>query len=173
MGSHSIILKIIVAAIFFLAAAGCSSDRSRDRIKLGDPAPDFMVTDINGKPFQLSSWRGKPVVLRFWSTDCQYCRADTPIFNHFFNKYRERGLMVVYINRGADQETVRGFAEDLEIPFPMIIDADLSISRSYNIRLDPQTIFINPEHKIIAAILGGVSEGEFRSLLGSYFPEKE
>jgi peroxiredoxin len=173
MGSHSTTIKIIVAAIFFLAAVSCSSDRSKDRIKIGDPAPDFTVTDINGKPFHLSSWRGNPVVLRFWSTDCQYCRADTPIFNHFFEKYKERGLVVAYINRGADEELVRGFAEDLDIPFPMIIDADLSISKNYNIRLDPQTIVISPEQKIIAAILGGVSEGEFRSLVGSYFPEKE
>lgn len=152
---------------------GCSSDNSATTIKIGDHAPDFTATDLTGNIFTLSAAKGKPVVLRFWSTDCKYCRADTPIFNNYFNRYREHGLIVVYINRGADEAMVRGFVDDLDIPFPVIIDSDGAIARKYNIRLDPQTIVITPEQKIIAAILGGVGEEEFQALLGGYFPEEK
>ncbi len=164
---------IVWAVIVLAACIGCSSDKSATTLKIGDPAPDFTATDLAGNIFTLSAFKGKPVVLRFWSTDCKYCRADTPIFNEYFNRYKEKGLIVVYINRGSDEAMVRGFVDDLDIPFPVIIDSDQAIARRYNIRLDPQTIVISPEQTIIAAILGGVSKEEFQALLGGYFPEEK
>lgn len=163
--------------IFFLAIClccalwltGCSGGKpERTKLKIGDPAPDFSVVDIDGKPVSLSGYKGYPVIMRFWSTDCKYCRADTPIFNHYFNKYREKGLRVVYINKDADEATVRSFVENLEIIFPVVRDTDGSLAASYNIRIEPQTIVLSPEHTIVAAILGGVSETELQALLGEY-----
>lgn len=158
-----------LSVILILLFSGCSADRTPTKIKIGDAAPDFQVTDLEGNIFDLSAHRGSPVVLRFWSTDCKYCRADTPIFNYYFNKYKEKGLIVLYINRGSDEKTVKDFVDDLEIEFPVVLDKDSSISKSYNIRLEPQTIIISPDHHILAAILGGVSEQEFEELLGGYF----
>lgn len=169
----SAIQGFILTVILLTACMGCSSDRSVKTLRIGDPAPDFIATDLDGNSFTLSAFKGKPVVLRFWSTDCKYCRADTPIFNAYFNRYKERGLVVAYINRGSDEAMVRGFVDDLDIPFPVIIDADGAVARKYNIRLDPQTIVISPEQTIMAAILGGVSEEEFQALLGGYFPEEK
>ena len=75
---------------------------------------------------------------------------------------------MVYINRHSDEATVRQFVADLEIGFPVLIDKDGSISSRYNIKVEPQTIIISPDHKIIAAMLGGVSEAELKNLLGAY-----
>jgi peroxiredoxin len=116
----------------------------------------------------LAGYQGQPVILRFWSTDCKFCRADTPIFNQYFEKYKEAGLRVVYVNRHSDEATVRQFVADLEIGFPVLIDKDGTISARYNIKVEPQTIIISPDHRILAAILGGVSEAELKSLLGGY-----
>jgi peroxiredoxin len=75
---------------------------------------------------------------------------------------------VVYVNRHSDEATVRQFVADLEIGFPVLIDKDGTISARYNIKVEPQTIIIGPDHRILAAILGGVSEAELKSLLGGY-----
>lgn len=153
----------------FLALAACSGgDQAVKKLKLGDQAPDFSGTDLNGQPVSLAAYQGQPVILRFWSTDCKFCRADTPIFNQYFENYKEAGLRVVYVNRHSDEATVRKFVADLEIGFPVLIDKDGTISSRYNIKVEPQTIVISPEHKIIAAILGGVSEAELKSLLGEH-----
>lgn len=163
------IFFLAICLCFAVCLTGCPGEKpERSKLKIGDPAPDFSVMDIDGKPVSLAAYQGYPVVMRFWSTDCKYCRADTPIFNHYFNKYKDQGLRVIYINKDADEATVRSFVEDLEIIFPVVRDTDGSLAASYNIRIEPQTIVLSPEHTIIAAILGGVSETELQALLGVY-----
>lgn len=153
------------------ALAACSGDSGKEvRLKVGDPAPDFTATDLSGRPVRLSALKGKPVVLRFWSTECRFCRADTPIFNRYFEKYKAAGLEVFYINRQGDEQAVRQFVADLEVGFPVILDRDGKISARYNIRIEPITIIISPEQRIVAATLGGISEEEFAALLGKYLP---
>lgn len=159
----------LLCSVLFVLAACSGGDQAAKKLKLGDSAPDFSGTDLNGQPLSLAAYQGHPVILRFWSTDCKFCRADTPIFNQYFENYKEAGLRVVYVNRHSDEATVRKFVADLEIGFPVLIDKDGTISDRYNIKVEPQTIIISPDHKIIAAILGGVSEAELKNLLGGYF----
>jgi peroxiredoxin len=167
------ILSILLLCFLLITVTACSgSDQNVKKLKIGDPAPDFSGTDLNGRPLSLSQYQGQPVILRFWSTDCKYCRADTPIFNKYFEKYQAAGLRVVYVNRHSDEATVRRFVADLEINFPVFIDKDGAIAAHYNIKVEPQTIIISPDHRILAAILGGVSESELMNLLGEYL-EKE
>ena len=163
------ILSALLLCSLLLVHAACSGgDSSAKKLAIGDQAPDFSGTDLNGQPVSLSEYQGKPVILRFWSTDCKFCRADTPIFNQYFEKYKEAGLRVVYINRRSEEATVRQFVADLEIGFPVLIDKDGTISKRYSIKVEPQTIIISPDHRILAAILGGVSEPELKSILGGF-----
>ncbi len=168
-----IILAFLFCSVLCVLTACSGGDSAAKKLKIGDPAPDFSGTDLNGQPVSLAGYQGQPVILRFWSTDCKFCRADTPIFNQYFEKYKEAGLRVVYINRHSDEATVRKFVADLEIGFPVLIDKDGAISARYNIKIEPQTIIISPDHTILAAILGGVSEAELQNLLGGYFGKNE
>lgn len=79
---------------------------------------------------------------------------------------------MVYVNQHSDEATVRKFVADLEIGFPVLVDKDGAISNRYNIKVEPQTIIISPDHRILAAILGGVSEAELKNLLGRYIDKK-
>lgn len=67
---------VVLLAAFFLPACGGAD---RNVLAVGEKAPDFSAVSMAGEQIQLSAWKGGPVVLRFWSTDCKYCRADTPI----------------------------------------------------------------------------------------------
>jgi peroxiredoxin len=153
---------ILLALLLF---AGCGQPEKK--LRIGDPAPAFSATSIDGESVSLAAYRGKPVILRFWSTDCKYCRADTPIFNRYFDRYREKGLRVVYVNTESTVAEVREFVEDLEIVFPVVAEGG-AIAGKYQVRIVPQTIVLDPDHRIVAAILGGVSEEELQDLLGSY-----
>ena len=154
--------------VLLIGAAGCSTEDST-RLKIGDRAPDYSVTDLHGDVVSSAGWKGFPVILRFWDTECKYCRADTPIVNRYFDQYQERGLRVLYIAMATETiDSVESFITDLEIVFPVALDRDGKLAADYQVRMVPQTIFISPDQKIITAILGGVGEAEIEELVGKY-----
>jgi len=156
----------ITAAILLLSS--CSGESTK-AIRAGDTIASFSGTDLEGRNFSLASHKGKPVIVRFFLLNCPYCKADTPIFNMFYDKYRQRGLEIVYINNnGANAEEVKIFAQELKINFPVIFDQEGKIAKQYNVKVQPLTLVLSPEHKLLAALLGGVSEAELNELLSQY-----
>lgn len=67
------------------------------KVRPGCPAPDFTTTDIHGKPFTLSSLRGKVVIIDFWASWCVPCRKSNPHMRELYAKYHDRGLDLVYV----------------------------------------------------------------------------
>jgi peroxiredoxin len=160
----------VIFLVFFLLT-GCSSEDS-NRLKIGDQAPDYSITDLRGEKITSAGWNGFPVILRFWDTECKYCRADTPIVNRFFDQYQKRGLKVLYVAMANETvDSVESFINDLEIVFPVALDYEGKMAADYEIRMVPQTIFLSPDQKIITAILGGVGEAEIQELVGKYLTE--
>jgi peroxiredoxin len=152
-----------------LLQPGCGKEAAPP-LKIGDAAPSFTVQTLDGKAISLSDYQGSPVVLRFFLTDCKFCRADTPVLNQLYSRFAGKGLRVLYIDPlGIDQHTLTAFARELQIKFPVARDEDGKAAASYRVKALPQTIVLSPDHKIIAAILGGLSEPELDRLLLPYF----
>jgi len=155
-------------ALALLVLNSCSGGSTK-AIRVGDTLSPFTGTDLNGKTFSLASHKGKPVVVRFFLLNCPYCKADTPVFNMFYDKYRQRGLEIVYINNnGTNAEEVNSFVRELKIDFPVIFDPEGKIAQKYNVKVQPLTLILSPEHKLLAALLGGVSEAELNELLNQF-----
>lgn len=68
------------------------------KVRPGKPAPDFTANDINGKPFTLSSLKGKVVILDFWASWCVPCRKSNPHMRELYAKYHKKGLDMVYVS---------------------------------------------------------------------------
>jgi len=168
--------RIMCRPVFFLIFlllpmlfTACSQEKGK-KLEVGDSAPTFSLQDLEGNTFNLLDLKGSPVLLRFFLVDCKFCRADTPVFNEFYTQYHKKGLQVLYIDSlGIDKKVVETFVKELGIIFPVAQDKGGTVSSNYNVRALPQTIVLDPEHTIIAAILGGVSEPELTQLLSPYF----
>ena len=162
---------LLICLLLPMLLTSCSQENVK-KLEVGDSAPVFSLQDLDGNTFNLSDLKGSPVLLRFFLTDCKFCRADTPVFNDFYTRYHKKGLQVLYIDSlGIDQKVVKAFVKELGIVFPVAQDIGGTVSSSYSVRALPQTIVLDPEHTIIAAILGGVSEPELTQLLSPYFSE--
>lgn len=158
-----------IALSLLLLLGACQEQRQGGPLMAGDVAPDFAAKDLDGNVVVLSSLAGKPVVVRFWETNCRFCRADTPIFNSYFEKYRDKGLRVVYISSFYENiAAVREFITLLEVPFPVVMDEGAKLADLYNVKLYPQTFMIGPDRTILANLFGGVGEAEFQEILGDY-----
>ena len=144
--------------------AGCGED-ARQAIRMGDQAPEFTAKDLQGQTVTLAGFSGKPVVLRFFVPDCKFCRADTAVFNEYYRLYKEKGLGVIYVNTDPKPGEVQKFVSDLGITFPVVFDTERKIADQYRVQVVPQTIILDPAHKVIGAILGGVSKEELDNML--------
>jgi len=138
-------------------------------LKIGDPAPKFALKALDGNEISLSDYSGSPVILRFFLTDCKYCRADTPIFNDYYSRYKSQGLKILYLDSlDSDPKLLATFKRELKIEFPIVMDTKGEVSKKYKVRALPQTVILDPQHKIVAAVLGGMSEEELRTTLAPY-----
>ncbi|MBU0728276.1 MAG: TlpA family protein disulfide reductase [Proteobacteria bacterium] len=163
-------IQIIIFFLLIFSLVACGKDKVQP-LKKGGKVPVFSAIDMEGNEFSLAGFAGRPVILRFWSTDCKFCRADTPVFNKYYEKYKEQGLMITYINTTQGRDAVQEFIKELEVVFPVIRDEQGKIAASYNVKLQPMTIVLSPEHTLLAAILGGVSEAALAELVGPYMVE--
>ena len=86
-----------------------------ERVMPGNPAPDIAKDDlITGKPFSLSSLKGKVVLLDFWASWCKPCRASNPHVKALYEKYKKKGFDVVYVadNDSRPADALKAIDED-------------------------------------------------------------
>ncbi len=154
-----------LALTVFLLLAGCSGD-NQVKLAVGDLSPDFMIEDLAGHQIRLSDLNKHPVVLRFFVTGCKYCKADTSIFSDYYRQHHDQGLEVIYITTTTDRDQVKKFVDELNVPFPVAIDYNHQVAQVYNIKIEPQTIVLDANHRIKGAILGGVTAKELDEMFG-------
>ena len=85
------------------------------------PAPDFTLPQLDGQQLQLSSYRGKVVLLDFWATWCVPCRAEIPQFIELQKKYGDRGLQIIGVSMDDGPEPVRTFYEQFHMNYPVVM----------------------------------------------------
>ena len=112
-------------------------------------APDFSLKDLQGKVFQLSKQRGKPVLIFFGATWCPYCRNELPAYKEIYETYANRGLEVIYINIMESRVKVAKFAKTYSLPFQILLDEDGGVASSFAVVGVPTLVLIDKEGKII------------------------
>ncbi|HLG95856.1 MAG TPA: redoxin domain-containing protein [Bryobacteraceae bacterium] len=130
----------------------------------GKAAADFKLTPLAGKELNLSSLRGKVVLLDFWATWCVPCRKDMPALERIYSDFRERGLFVVGVDSGEDLGTVNKFLEQNKISYPIAL-AGGGVLESYSVTAFPTLVLIDREGKIVLYHVGSGSETDVRAAL--------
>ena len=87
---------------------------------------NFTVKDMNGASVKLADYKGKVLLVNFWATWCPPCKAELPGLIELYDQYKDKGLVVLGISGDDDPETLRAFATEWKIKYPMIVGRDES-----------------------------------------------
>lgn len=148
------VLHIIIALLGSVALFAAQPSPWEIEGLIGKKAPDFTLKDINNKPFNLSSLRGKVVILNFWATWCPPCRAEMPSLNNLYREFRNKGLEVVAISTDRYSSIIKDYISKNPIDFIVLIDTDNKVSRQFKVFSIPTTFLIDRNGIIIERYLG-------------------
>lgn len=149
---------------------------------VGQPAPDFPLTALDGQPGRLSDYAGRPVWINVWASWCAPCRAEMPDIHAVYQEERskellaasardggsgdETGLALLLVSIGEDASVVRRYAATTRvIELPVFVDPSYTIAEQYRINGLPTHYFIGRDGAIRDLAIGGLKPGAMRQRL--------
>ena len=119
-------------------------------------APDFTVTDGDGRAVTLSSYFGKPIVLNFWASWCGPCKMEMPDFQETFEARGEE-VQFLMVNLTTGRETLTTAKQHIATcgyTLPVLFDTSAEAASVYRVSSIPTTYFIDAEGYLVAQATG-------------------
>jgi peroxiredoxin len=153
-------MRRLIALLLLLAltaTVGCTKKESELAATEGNPAPDFTLKDLSGNPVQLSSLKGKVVLVNFWATWCPPCREEIPSMAKLNQamqgkKFRMLAISIDEGGKGAVEE----FFKRGGVTLPALLDTDGQVSRRYGTTGVPETFLVDTKGVIRKKVVGGL-----------------
>ena len=156
-----------------------------ERVMPGKPAPEIAKNDlVTGKPFALSSLKGKVVLLDFWASWCVPCRKSNPHVKALYDKYRKKGFDVVYVADHDDrpENALKAIEQDGIKKYHHVLrglkimkdangkmtgyDKSEDVSEQYAIHFLPTKYLIDREGKIIGKVTDEELDAKLKEIFG-------
>lgn len=156
-------LMVTLVGIGGAAAPDILPVAERHVVKLGEPAPNFRLRDLNGHMVSLSDLRGKVVLLNFWATWCGPCRVEMPAMEELYRTFSRNDFEILAVSTDAQGASVtRPFQQENHLTFPILHDADYRVGLTYGARSLPMTFMVDRQgivrHQIFGARDWGAAE---------------
>ncbi|MCE7042943.1 TlpA disulfide reductase family protein [Dyadobacter sp. CY312] len=138
-------------------------------VAIGDVAPDFTLNDPEGKPVQLSSLRGKYVLIDFWASWCGPCRQENPNVVRMYGKFKDKGFSIYGVS--LDKEANAWKAAIKKDNLTWLHGSELkhwnsAVAQTYGVTGIPATYLLDREGKVVAKNLRGAAlEAKLTELL--------
>ena len=170
----SMTLRFAGTAIFFMvalvgiggaAAVDILPVAERHVVKLGEPAPNFQLRDLNGRMVALSDLRGKVVLLNFWATWCGPCRVEMPAMEQLYQTFPRKDFEILAVSTDAQGVAItRPFQQENHLTFPILHDSDFRVGLTYGARSLPMTFMVDRQgvirHQVFGARDWGAPEAQ-------------
>ena len=129
-----------------------------EKVQVGSVAPDFTLPDVDGNPVNLSSFRGKYVLVDFWAAWCPDCRKENPNIVAAWEKYKDKNFAVLGVSLDRNRDQWLAAIEKDGLKWTQVSDLKYWSSDAavlYCIRWIPMSFLIDPEGKIVSIGLEG------------------
>ena len=159
--------KIISLSLFFVLLLACNnnSDDNEDYTEeyetttlknVGDNAPNFNITSLEGENFNTDSLKGKTIFLNFFTLSCPMCMLELPqLEKEIWQKYKSRDdIVILSIGREHSNNELNKFYHKKGFSFPMAADTNRFIYSLFAEKFVPRNIIIDKTGKIIFTKVG-------------------
>lgn len=138
---------------------------------------DFTLQDQSGKTHSLSEYRGKIVVLNFWTTWCGYCKQEMPDLEELYAEYGKNSEDVVILgvasptsqeypnNADISKQGIQQFLSEKGYTFPVVFDETGLVLESYMVESFPTTYIIGRDSKPMTYIPGMLPKEQLKSII--------
>jgi thiol-disulfide isomerase/thioredoxin len=123
-------------------------------VKVGDPAPDFKLTDLDGKEVTLASLKGKVVLLDFWATWCGPCVAAMPTMQKLHDEYQSKGVVVLGVNTWEQMpQAAKDYIAKKNYTYGCLLKGD-ELAEAYGVPGIPTLVVIGKDGKVVEIEVG-------------------
>ncbi len=166
---------VLASLLLLLSPIVSSAHQDQDNepvirfVRNPDPAPDFKLTALDGKPITLAALQGKVVLLNFWATWCGPCRAEVPDLVALQDRYSGR-LQIIGLNVDDEEADIKQYVEETGINYPVAMTSNDVRVQFGGIPALPTSFVLDTEGRVVQKHVGlwnpAVYETEIRALLG-------
>jgi thiol-disulfide isomerase/thioredoxin len=167
-------VRLIVSLLFLATApmvAGCDRQKAEapqapatqqeakgvDRSHKGEPAPAVKFKNPDGGEFDLTKFKGTPVLVNLWASWCAPCIKELPTLQQLEQAQADEGqLGVIAVSQDqAPQESVEAFLAERDLGrFAAVHDADMNLTSALNIQVMPTTILYDAQGREVWRYVG-------------------
>jgi len=153
--------------VFGAQLARAPGSSSPPAIAKDAPAPAIIGTTLDGMPFDLSAYLGRPVIVNFWGPSCLPCRDEFPLFKQELAAHGGDGLAVVGVLMDDPVGPARDFIATYGATWPTVEDPTGAFKTAYRAIARPQSYFIDRDGILRQIQVGQVTSDDFDRLYAS------
>jgi cytochrome c biogenesis protein CcmG/thiol:disulfide interchange protein DsbE len=141
--------------------------------RVGSPAPELSLADLEGNPIRLADLRGRPVIVNFWASWCGPCVEEFPLLEQARQRHAAGGLTVIGVVFQDSSEAARDFMSRMGAEWQAAMDPGERAADRYGIFGPPETFFIDANGTVVARQIGQLSAADLERHLAKITGKEE
>jgi thiol-disulfide isomerase/thioredoxin len=153
----AVIAVCVAGSLVAIGVVGSASGQAARPAPVAAPAFSLpLLGDESGQQVALSRYQGRPLIVNFFASWCEPCKAETPMLATFYRTEKDKVALV-----GLDENDTLGnamsFTRAHGVSYPVGFDPHFTVASAYGVNALPQTFFLNSEHQIVDRVFGKVT----------------